>query len=140
MVVKRTKRKRKMRTIKFRVWDKTTKAFMEDGVLINQHGQTRIWFFEKNNQSFPMIKETDEFEIQQFTGFLDKKENKIYEGDILRASGYSVEVFWDRWNGQWKVVMPGKERYYLGAPLIDAIERNAKIIGNILENPELLEK
>lgn len=133
-----------MRTVKFRAWHKlnnymclvTGLSFEPLQVCIGSAsiGKTHIPL-----QCFPI----DEMELMQFAGLLDKNGREVYEGDIVRLeSGYLTdvwEVYWseDRWglrdsnqgdydNGD----------YYHG----DQITwKDAEIIGNIYENPDLLE-
>lgn len=88
----------------------------------------------------------------QYTNMDDRNGKKVFEGDILRiykkgdglGTYYfppveypaNVVVKWDLCAWQWEVV--GKERYYIHFP--DAwCHYECEVIGNIYDNPELLE-
>lgn len=73
----------------------------------------------------------------QFTGLLDKNGKEIYEGDILKALGLSdfiSVVVWDDAQARFmnKAICGGS---FVGA----YTPKLTEIIGNIYENPELLE-
>lgn len=74
----------------------------------------------------------------RYAGVLDKKLKEIYEGDIVRNKGnyiYQVRYSVDK-NEHWKGFYLSSE-----ALLFGCWEDNTKeVIGNIYENPELLEK
>ena len=87
---------------------------------------------------FPVKKET----VGQFTGLLDKNGKEIYEGDLIMANTpYSTEeakqVFWDKERAGFFL----KCRYaaYDRKNLYKMSAFKMEIIGNIYENPELLE-
>lgn len=74
--------------------------------------------------------------VGQYTGLTDERDQKIFEGDILQAhDGRIFCVEWDDENGRFLGFTIERERriVYVGR------EPKAKIIGNIHDNPELLE-
>lgn len=121
------------RKIAFRVWDKKDKLWVA-GWSIGQAGvQT-----ETSNKVF-----------MQYTGLQDKNGKEIYEGDVMpiviENLGESIKtvngvVKFEQ--GQWNIeyLHPFQKEIYL-ANLYSLLERAEKeVIGNIYENPELLNK
>ena len=80
---------------------------------------------------------SEQYVIQQFTGLKDSKVKDIYEGDIVRyeldGTVYTQTVEWR--NNGWEMI---DTRLY-STPLITNLP-NFEVIGNILENSELLNK
>ena len=78
--------------------------------------------------------------LMQFTGLLDKNGTKIFEGDVLAnrlnrmVDKEPFEVLWDEFSGGylWRNA-DGADPFY------DTIAKNSEVIGNIHDNPELLE-
>ncbi len=111
-----------MRELKFRAWDTERKTFYHElvGLFNNLSSNWR-----------------DFYEIQQYTGLKDKNGKEIYEGDIVHLEGhkhnhkiiYTVSSFVGK---QTK----GKFMGYLDGLFFYRTE----VIGNIYENPELLER
>ena len=72
--------------------------------------------------------------VGQFTGLTDKNGKEIFDGDIMKSSIDIVyHVHWDFENGRFLGRTTDKRIIYV------AREPKAAIIGNIYENPELLE-
>lgn len=126
-----------MREIKFRAWDKERKEMRQIQLMdwsawwvstgtTWERGNT-LEFGERN--SFKNEK-TDRHILMQFTGLKDKNGREIYEGDISKYT----------FHGEMKV-----DAIEFSAPLFTY--RNSmrwslnedEVIGNIYENPELLE-
>lgn len=122
-----------MREIKFRAWDTTRKLFIYVPDIKD------LLFGYGNNYDYT---NGDDVEILQYTGLKDKKGVEIYEGDILFEEEksirsqmpprrHSIVVFksngWkrDAYNGSMNVFP-------------DLAVRGLEVIGNIYENPELL--
>jgi len=113
------------------------------GSYLVKDGQVYI-FDETNKWEVPVDAST----VGQFTGLLDKNGKEIYGGDIVKAMTvynnvsdvahdfFNCPVFWG--HGSW-LVSPGVG--YDGIPLADAHFSGApiEVIGNIHENPDLLD-
>ena len=85
----------------------------------------------------------DEIELMQSTGLFDEEEMEIFEGDILAVKTddgtLNVYVFWDE---EHALFMFESKKYNEKEALAELLEDNSypfEIIGNIYENPELLE-
>lgn len=86
----------------------------------------------------------DEYELMFFTGTLDKNGKEIYEGDILKDTDneiyyvdfirgcFYLKTRYEK-NGEWLEWLPMCEIDRLAVPV------DFEIVGNIYENPELLD-
>ena len=80
----------------------------------------------------------DEIVLMQSTGLKDKNGKEIFEGDILKSNKYITSVFYER--GAYCVKFSRTPNTTVTMNVISFIEKyKTKIIGNIYENPELLE-
>lgn len=127
---------------KYRAWDKETKTMIDvslidfkKGVLVGEH----LKFGETNFMSF------DEIVIMQSTGLKDKNGKEIFEGDIITNGIDIVDVRNHETLGFYTLVN-GREMFFGHGTSIEEFEEDvegfteiAEIIGNIYENPELLE-
>lgn len=135
-----------MRKIKFRAWDKKEKRIFKVDELIMSY--TTFVHLENHPNYGSQRHGLGEVELMQFTGLLDENGKEIYEGDV-------VEYFrvGDRSNkiGEIRFVQFGffiptddwqKISVLLSTRVLLAVEKGTvkKVIGNIYENPELLEK
>lgn len=108
-----------MREIKFRVWHKSSKSFYD---------------LSENNDPFSWLGSP---ECQQFTGLNDKNGRPIYEGDIIRCSKkeYYREVVFS--NGGYWLINPDRLMDF-EIQVVNSSHLESEIVGNIFENPELL--
>lgn len=120
---------------KFRVWDKDHKymeytdknlvvCFSDEGVEVTDHTT-----FSHSCTSM------QNFELMQSTGLKDNKGVDIYEGDIIK-NPYDEIYTVKRFDAAFYL----EEKYNGGFDYHELhFEDNKKVIGNIYENPELLE-
>jgi len=124
------------RIYKFRAWDKIRKKMsmpftledIDDCVISNQMCDGKYY-------------RLFDCEILQYTGLKDKNGKEIYEGDIIRAN--FADIKYKEIKEFKSEVMFGYGQFYvcdnsIVYPVFD-IFAHIEIIGNIYENPELLE-
>lgn len=128
-----------MREIKFRAWDNAFNKMFEVIQVSYEESETLAWRFpfegERVGWSSAGWEVGKECELMQYTGLKDKNGVEIYEGDIYKTpTGLTGQVFFHA-NGGWLVETKEVEFTLLK---INA-SKQGKVIGNIYENPELLE-
>lgn len=120
-----------MREIKFRAWDKMN-GFLRQQHMIEEPSISQADI--KNRRTINDIFKDDDFIFMQYTGLKDKNGVEIYEGDICiayqRYGKCTVKIIWEG-NGFYTEDRSGYF-YRIG-------EWALEIVGNIYDNPELLE-
>ena len=125
-----------MRELKFRAWDKSQKYMAYQG---NPDLETLSSFMFHFGEDI----------VLQSTGFFDKNENEIFEGDILsdwnEVDGKQVQsflqVFYCNSDGAWKLDSSFNQDKSSGDLLSEELSSFVyEISGNIYENPELLQR
>lgn len=120
---------------KFRAWDKVFKEMVQVNALVLDEQVVKVTYKNGNVAKEDM----KEYELMQSTGLCDKEGTEVFEGDILHhqiQTEYTFIVKYDKDKGRW--YGDGLSRTYR----IDITKEFLpyyKVIGNIYENPELLE-
>lgn len=111
-----------MREIKFRAWNHDTKRMSEIFDITDD--------FDWYKEEYPC------YDLMQYTGLHDKNGKEIYEGDILKYNSlkheYHAEVYFDKDNSKFDLTIETM-------PTWSVKLEDGEVIGNIYENPELLE-
>ena len=137
-----------MREIKFRAWDRESQTmhlvsqidFAVSKTGIQQIG-VQIGHCKENEDGYYAT----DIELMQYTGLKDCKRTaeypegqEIYEGDILKHQIWSyttVQVIWS--DIMFRAITVRGEEHNM--PLVYLQTDKCEVIGNIYENPELLE-
>lgn len=135
------------RIIKFRAWDKKKKSMEYDITGFECTDMVVDGVFIDGD--YHSLRDT---EIMQSTGLLDKNGEEIFEGDVLKIDGGSNPVFTEvSFNkGCFTIKAPWLNREHLelkAYTFFNELDKNnvfkdcilTEIIGNIHDNPELLE-
>ena len=127
-----------MREIKFRAWIKDY-VLMADVNFLNIDYKEIVVMIDENDYEFGC----GEYELMQYTGLKDKNGREIYEGDVYVHNVQDYVAGHPREINFIKPVTFEMGAFWVGDMLlVDAIENDSesKVIGNIYENPELLEE
>lgn len=134
-----------MREIKFRAWDNEKKVIINDFVVSGWLGQILC----PGISGWTSMHCRDISEPMQFTGLKDKNNKEIYEGDCLGGIfGGPQYIGWCDKCASFNMMMHEIIKDYGpcmqcegDVPWIDIAQEdinNLEVIGNIYENPELL--
>lgn len=125
---------------KFRAWDKKENRFIQH-VNLNDDGSVSFL----NSKALWQFDEDERLIIQFYTGLKDNtkteefpKGKEVFDGDILKVDGIVFEdkqpkkavMSWDEYCHGWRMKIDAEKKVK---------ERHIEIIGNILENKNLLE-
>lgn len=121
-----------MREILFRGKEIYTNEWHEGFLYIGISGACEIL---ETHEYFAVIPET----VGQYTGLVDKNGKKIFEGDIVRiierGATINAEVaFINKYAGGWVIRSKNDSTASL------CMRQDIEVIGNIHDNPELLER
>ena len=123
---------------KFRAYDSgsLSRMYQPDEVMV---GDGNIWIIDEDSVAGDWIVNND-LNLMQSTGLKDKNGKEIFEGDVVDYKGREAVI---KWHGSYasfiyRFVDGLQERVSKWDPLFLACY-HFEVIGNIYENPELLE-
>ena len=135
-----------MREIKCRAWDEREEDSYGQAVTPKYIYDIQNTYDDENGYSFEEVLATPGLILEQFTGLYDKNGKEIYEGDILKETpreyryrvfsapgGFVINAFQD------EITMLRHAAPIANVPIAGYIQEKCEVIGNIHENPELLE-
>ena len=124
------------REVKFRAWDKRFKKMVEVEVIDWGEGRVILANGERADLDLDVV-------LLEYTGLKDKNGKPIYEGDIIEET-IPVEhtkkravVVWHTRRAKW--VLAGTFRFGGGGER-ELANKTLEVLGNVFENPELLEE
>ena len=122
---------------KFRAWLKNDKEMIDVDEIHFDDGQ-----LDFIGDAITFMRDADEIELMQSTGLKDKNRQEIFEGDVVRqvrtqptTENEIVVGIVTMIEGAWLIMNDSEQ---LASYLWSETDTN-EIIGNIYENPELLE-
>lgn len=119
-----------MRELKFRAWSNEHNRYC-DLVTLIENGRWIGWI--KGNGVYLT---TIDVTLEQYTGLKDKNGETIYEGDILDdGEGHIGKVLYNE-----RIASFAYEWGNCGSTFMGLYTSDMKVIGNVHENPELLEE
>lgn len=141
----------KMRQLKFRAWDTKNNNWLNpsdtnDGVGITFNGQ--VAFCSQSQFGYVAEEDKNRFVIQQSTGTQDFNDTDIYEGDIIFIEnvkelykGYRYSNHAHVWYSEFRqaYVVSFNHMYSECSDELGKIYAQIKVVGNIFQNPELLQ-
>nr|DAS16414.1 MAG TPA: YopX protein [Caudoviricetes sp.] len=135
-----------MREIKVRAWHKSYKQMCEvESLRFDGNGVYAAVLIDEPFYDRKLV-EADEIVIEQFTGLKDINGREIYEGDIVKYyphhRGVPYRVYWADRSAKFLIGRDG----VIGQSFSDIMHNlntgriALEVVGNIHENPELLEE
>ena len=122
--------------LKFRAWDKKFKEMVQVNALVLDEQVIKATYKNGN-----IVKDdVKEYELMQSTGLFDKNGKEVFVGDIIKCTrGCPHEVYLEKeYGGTFIGGMPAI--YLKGLREGYAWTEHEEVLGNIYENPELLEE
>jgi len=129
-----------MREIKFRIWNNENKEMLYLGTpfenpklyyLSDVNGDSLKLIFRRGNHG-ELSRIIKDFRLMQYTGIRDKTGKEIYEGDIVKYWGGTAPIVY--YESGFYIKYTGEDYYS-----IQYESSSLQVIGNIYDNPELIE-
>lgn len=140
-----------MKEIKFRIYfeaDEDEPGWMSEPITLLDllHGEYIEFRNEEDSVCLPLndfrffYKPDKNYKIMQYTGLKDKNGKEIYEGDIVLVDNIDfAQIIYDEDRMAYGI-KPINDFYFDSPLLADNVDLELQVIGNVYENPELLER
>ena len=125
-----------MREIKFRAWVKEKKAIFE--VILIDYVTKKVTYLLERVGHLLSIRDAkfNDIEFMQYTGLKDKNNKEIYDGDIFHIGSKKI-LYVVEWID---CGLKGRQIKNISWIGLDYWKDDIEVIGNIYENPELMEE
>lgn len=123
-----------MREIKFKAWVKELNEIRE--VEYINFLKKMISYPNKFCKEYYLNADFDEIELMQYTGLKDEYGDEIYEGDIVILHNSRYKVIFNMEQARFVL---RDDKFEMEIPFTNNNNERMEIIGNIYENPELIE-
>ena len=127
-----------MRELGFRVLDKETNDYgLSDFLILDSNGKLMFFNFAGDNVKIQYVNQKN-FIVEQYTGLKDKNGKMIYEGDIVKMPDWAIGPTNEK--VRFSKLWCGSEPFVNGCfECMSPDSEEVEVIGNVHENPELLE-
>lgn len=128
--------------LKFRAWDLEYEKMVGVDIINLEDGK-----LDFIGDGITYFRKAKDIELMQSTGLTDKNGKEIFEGDVVTDGQTVGDIKHHQTYGFYMIDDKGIERFFSDGNCIEDFEEDAEtiseileIIGNIYENPELLEE
>ncbi|MCE2322780.1 YopX family protein [Streptococcus thermophilus] len=128
--------------LKFRAWDLEYEKMVGVDIINLEDGK-----LDFIGDGITYFRKAKDIELMQSTGLTDKNGKEIFEGDVVTDGQTVGDIKHHQTYGFYMIDDKGIERWFSDGNCIEDFEEDAEtvseileIIGNIYENPELLEE
>lgn len=128
---------------KFRAWDTTNKEMFKDTFSITESGQVVV-VEQEDVMCPPDYVFVDNLVIMQSTGLKDKNGKEIFEGDVLEIEDEgevlgNAKLTWDNEQAVFMIEAVSVDDIAPFHEILSDESYSYRVVGNVYENPELLE-
>jgi hypothetical protein len=140
------------RKLKFKIWSNKLSKFISDKTFVDSEGSVCVFHQsvgftcgDNNEGEFARLGSLTEKRdciVVYYTGKQDKNKNDIYVGDIVSVRGAAAQVKFGNFESETNKVY-GSGYYLVGPEVFPEplyITKDLSVIGNIYQNPELINK